>query len=205
MNKKKLLEKIEKIINDTPDYQIDGFVLAISGHNKDGFNAFTNLSADIDSSKEININGFILTKLVHILLDSMNKYDEEQIFKLMEMTEIPPEILTLYKKMTERTVGFKNKNSLHDCFFIGRREIIHARMFQDIYIRHMKYNVSIIAKLKDDTEKRLFIITGDDTMKTDWIAKDILNKISETIKSKEILDLKKLEDNSDNRRITLMI
>lgn len=203
MNKKELLEKITKNINNIPDNKIDGFVLAVSGHNENSLNAFTDLSADIDASQEININGFILTKLVHILLDSMNKYNEEQIFKLMEMVEIPPEILTLYKKMTERTSGCKNQSSLLDCFFIGRREVINARMFQDIYIRHMEYNVSIIAKLKDDTEKRLFIITGDDTMKTDWIAKDLLNKISETIKSKEILDLKKLEKTNVN--ITLMI
>lgn len=64
----------------------------------------------------------------------------------------------------------------------------------------MEYNVSIIARLIDE-EKRLFVIGNDDVLKNDWIAKDILNKISLAIKSNQTLDLKNLE----SMKITLMI
>lgn len=105
MDKKDILDEMIKTLNTMPDDKIDGFVLAISGH--EGYNAFTQISASIDDLK-INTNAFILTKFVHVLLDNMNKYSEEEIFKLMENIEIPPEILALYKKMTERTSGYKN-------------------------------------------------------------------------------------------------
>ncbi|EHR38753.1 hypothetical protein GXM21_06825 [Megamonas funiformis] len=105
MNKKDILDEMIKILNTMPDDKIDGFVLAISGH--EGYNAFTQISASIDDLK-VNTNAFILTKLVYVLLDNMNKYSEEEIFKLMENIEILPEILALYKKMTERTSGYKN-------------------------------------------------------------------------------------------------
>lgn len=83
---------------------------------------------------------------------------------------------------------------------IGKREILNAINIQNIYIKHMEYNVSIIARLIDE-EKRLFVIGNDDVLKNDWIAKDILNKISLAIKSNQTLDLKNLE----SMKITLMI
>lgn len=196
MNKKDILDEMIKILNTMPDDKIDGFVLAISGH--EGYNAFTQISASIDDLK-INTNAFILTKFVHVLLDNMNKFNEDEIFKLMEKAEIPPEILTVYKKMTERTSGYKN-NQQPNCFLIGKREILNAINIQKIYIKHMEYNVSIIAKLIDE-EKRLFVIGNDDVLKNYWIAKDILNKISIAIKSNKTLDLKNLE----SMKITLMI
>lgn len=196
MNKKDILDEMIKILNTMPDDKIDGFVLAISGH--EGYNAFTQISASIDDLK-INTNAFILTKFVHVLLDNMNKFNEDEIFKLMESAKIPPEILVLYKKMTERTSGYKN-NQQPNCFLIGKREILNTINIQNIYIKHMEYNVSIIAKLIDE-EKRLFVITDDDVLKNDWIAKDILNKISLAIKSNQTLDLKNLE----SMKITLMI
>lgn len=196
MNKKDILDEMIKILNTMPDDKIDGFVLAISGH--EGYNAFTQISASIDDLK-INTNAFILTKFVHVLLDNMNKFNEDEIFKLMESAKIPPEILVLYKKMTERTSGYKN-NQQPNCFLIGKREILNTINIQNIYIKHMEYNVSIIAKLIDE-EKRLFVITDDDVLKNDCIAKDILNKISLAIKSNQTLDLKNLE----SMKITLMI
>lgn len=196
MNKKDILDEMIKILNTMPDDKIDGFVLAISGH--EGYNAFTQISASIDDLK-INTNAFILTKFVHVLLDNMNKFNEDEIFKLMESAKIPPEILVLYKKMTERTSGYKN-NQQPNCFLIGKREILNAINIQNIYIKHMEYNVSIIAKLADE-EKRLFVITNDDALKNYCIAKDILNKISIAIKSNKTLDLKNLE----SMKITLMI
>lgn len=196
MNKKDILDEMIKILNTMPDDKIDGFVLAISGH--EGYNAFTQISASIDDLK-INTNAFILTKFVHVLLDNMNKFNEDEIFKLMESAKIPPEILVLYKKMTERTSGYKN-NQQPNCFLIGKREILNAINIQNIYIKHMEYNVSIIAKLADE-EKRLFVIGNDDVLKNDCIAKDILNKISLAIKSNQTLDLKNLE----SMKITLMI
>lgn len=196
MDKKDILDEMIKTLNTMPDDKIDGFVLAISGH--EGYNAFTQISASIDDLK-INTNAFILTKFVHVLLDNMNKFNEDEIFKLMESAKIPPEILVLYKKMTERTSGYKN-NQQPNCFLIGKREILNAINIQNIYIKHMEYNVSIIAKLADK-EKRLFVITDDDALKNDWIAKDILNKISLAIKSNQTLDLKNLE----SMKITLMI
>lgn len=196
MDKKDILDEMIKTLNTMPDDKIDGFVLAISGH--EGYNAFTQISASIDDLK-INTNAFILTKFVHVLLDNMNKFNEDEIFKLMESAKIPPEILVLYKKMTERTSGYKN-NQQPNCFLIGKREILNAINIQNIYIKHMEYNVSIIAKLIDE-EKRLFVITDDDVLKNDWIAKDILNKISLAIKSNQTLDLKNLE----SMKITLMI
>lgn len=195
MNKKDILDEMIKILNTMPDDKIDGFVLAISGH--EGYNAFTQISASIDDLK-INTNAFILTKFVHVLLDNMNKFNEDEIFKLMESAKIPPEILVLYKKMTERTSGYKN-NQQPNCFLIGKREILNAINIKNIYIKHMEYNVSIIALA--DEEKRLFVITDDDVLKNDWIAKDILNKISIAIKSNQTLDLKNLE----SMKITLMI
>lgn len=126
MDKKDILDEMIKILNTMPDDKIDGFVLAISGH--EGYNAFTQISASIDDLK-INTNAFILTKLVYVLLDNMNKYSEEEIFKLMENIEIPPEILALYKKMTERTSGYKN-NQQPNCFLIGKREIKLRRLKQ---------------------------------------------------------------------------
>ncbi len=196
MDKKDILDEMIKILNTMPDDKIDGFVLAISGH--EGYNAFTQISASIDDLK-INTNAFILTKFVHVLLDNMNKFNEDEIFKLMEKAEIPPEILTVYKKMTERTSGYKN-NQQPNCFLIGKREILNAINIQNIYIKHMEYNVSIIARLIDE-EKRLFVIGNDDVLKNDWIAKDILNKISLAIKFNKTLDLKNLE----SMKITLMI
>lgn len=196
MNKKDILDEMIKTLNIMPDDKIDGFVLAISGHG--GHNAFTELSVRIDDL-EININAFILTKFVHVLLDNMNIYSEEEIFKLMESAKIPPEILIVYKKMTERTSGYKN-NQQPNCFLIGKREILNAINIQNIYIKHMKYNVSIIAKLADK-EKKLFVITDDDVITNNWIAKDILNKISLAIKSNQTLDLKNLE----SMKVTLMI
>lgn len=196
MDKKDILDEMIKTLNTMPDDKIDGFVLAISGH--EGYNAFTQISASIDDLK-INTNAFILTKFVHVLLDNMNKFNEDEIFKLMESAKIPPEILVLYKKMTERTSGYKN-NQQPNCFLIGKREILNAINIKNIYIKHMEYNVSIIAKLADE-EKRLFVITDDDVLKNDWIAKDILNKISIAIKSNQTLDLKNLE----SMKITLMI
>lgn len=196
MNKKDILDEMIKILNTMPDDKIDGFVLAISGH--EGYNAFTQISASIDDLK-INTNAFILTKFVHVLLDNMNKFNEDEIFKLMESAKIPPEILVLYKKMTERTSGYKN-NQQPNCFLIGKREILNAINIQNIYIKHMEYNVSIIAKLADE-EKRLFVIGNDDALKNYCIAKDILNKISLAIKSNQTLDLKNLE----SMKITLMI
>lgn len=196
MDKKDILDEMIKILNTMTDDKIDGFVLAISGH--EGYNAFTQISASIDDLK-INTNAFILTKFVHVLLDNMNKFNEDEIFKLMESAKIPPEILVLYKKMTERTSGYKN-NQQPNCFLIGKREILNAINIQNIYIKHMEYNVSIIAKLADE-EKRLFVITDDDVLKNDWIAKDILNKISIAIKSNKTLDLK----NFESMKITLMV
>ena len=196
MDKKDILDEMIKILNTMPDDKIDGFVLAISGH--EGYNAFTQISASIDDLK-INTNAFILTKFVHVLLDNMNKFNEDEIFKLMEKAEIPPEILTVYKKMTERTSGYKN-NQQPNCFLIGKREILNAINIQNIYIKHMEYNVSIIARLIDE-EKRLFVIGNDDVLKNDWIAKDMLNKISLAIKFYKTLDLKNLE----SMKITLMI
>lgn len=196
MDKKDILDEMIKTLNTMPDDKIDGFVLAISGH--EGYNAFTQISASIDDLK-INTNAFILTKFVHVLLDNMNKYSEEEIFKIMKSIEIPPEILALYKKMTERTLGYKN-NQQPNCFLIGKREILNAINIQNIYIKHMEYNVSIIAKLINE-EKRLFVIGNDDVLKNDCIAKDILNKISLAIKSNQTLDLKNLE----SMKITLMI
>lgn len=196
MDKKDILDEMIKTLNTMPDDKIDGFVLAISGH--EGYNAFTQISASIDDLK-INTNAFILTKFVHVLLDNMNKFNEDEIFKLMESAKIPPEILVLYKKMTERTSGYKN-NQQPNCFLIGKREILNAINIQNIYIKHMEYNVSIIAKLIDE-EKRLFVITDDDVLKNYCIAKDILNKISIAIKSNKTLDLKNLE----SMKITLMI
>lgn len=196
MDKKDILDEMIKILNTMPDDKIDGFVLAISGH--EGYNAFTQISASIDDLK-INTNAFILTKFVHVLLDNMNKFNEDEIFKLMEKAEIPPEILTVYKKMTERTSGYKN-NQQPNCFLIGKREILNAINIQNIYIKHMEYNVSIIARLIDE-EKRLFVIGNDDVLKNDWIAKDMLNKISLAIKFNKTLDLKNLE----SMKITLMI
>lgn len=196
MNKKDILDEMIKILNTMTDDKIDGFVLAISGH--EGYNAFTQISASIDDLK-INTNAFILTKFVHVLLDNMNKFNEDEIFKLMESAKIPPEILVLYKKMTERTSGYKN-NQQPNCFLIGKREILNTINIQNIYIKHMEYNVSIIAKLADK-EKRLFVIGNDDVLKNDCIAKDILNKISLAIKSNQTLDLKNLE----SMKITLMI
>ena len=197
MDKKDILDEMIKILNTMPDDKIDGFVLAISAHGD--YNAFTELSANIANGLKINANAFILTKLVYVLLDNMNKYSEDEIFKLMESAKIPPEILVLYKKMTERTSGYKN-NQQPNCFLIGKREILNAINIQNIYIKHMEYNVSIIAKLADE-EKRLFVITDDDVLKNDWIAKNILNKISLAIKSNQTLDLKNLE----SMKITLMI
>jgi hypothetical protein len=196
MNKKDILDEMIKILNTMPDDKIDGFVLAISGH--EGYNAFTQISASIDDLK-INTNAFILTKFVHVLLDNMNKFNEDEIFKLMESAKIPPEILVLYKKMAERTSENKN-NQQPNCFLIGKREILNAINIQNIYIKHMEYNVSIIAKLINK-EKRLFVITDDDALKNYCIAKDILNKISIAIKSNKTLDLKNLE----SMKITLMI
>lgn len=196
MNKKDILDEMIKILNTMTDDKIDGFVLAISGH--EGYNAFTQISASIDDLK-INTNAFILTKFVHVLLDNMNKFNEDEIFKLMESAKIPPEILVLYKKMTERTSGYKN-NQQPNCFLIGKREILNTINIQNIYIKYMEYNVSIIAKLADE-EKRLFVITNDDALKNYCIAKDILNKISIAIKSNKTLDLKNLE----SMKITLMI
>lgn len=196
MDKKDILDNFIEILNMMPDDKIDGFVLAISGH--EGHNAFTQITASVDDL-EININAFILTKFVHVLLDNMNKFNEDEIFKLMESAKIPPEILALYKKMTERTSGYKN-NQQPNCFLIGKREILNAINIQNIYIKHMEYNVSIIAKLADE-EKRLFVITNDDALKNYCIAKDILNKISLAIKSNKTLDLKNLE----SMKITLMI
>lgn len=196
MDKKDILDNFIEILNMMPDDKIDGFVLAISGH--EGHNAFTQITASVDDL-EININAFILTKFVHVLLDNMNKYSEEEIFKLMEKAEIPPEILTVYKKMAERTSENKN-NQQPNCFLIGKREILNAINIQNIYIKHMEYNVSIIAKLINK-EKRLFVITNDDALKNYCIAKDILNKISIAIKSNQTLDLKNLE----SMKITLMI
>lgn len=196
MDKKDILDKFIEILNMMPDDKIDGFVLAISGH--EGYNAFTQITASVDDL-EININAFILTKFVHVLLDNMNKFNEDEIFKLMESAKIPPEILALYKKMTERTSGYKN-NQQPNCFLIGKREILNAINIQNIYIKHMEYNVSIIAKLADE-EKRLFVIGNDDALKNYCIAKDILNKISIAIKSNKTLDLKNLE----SMKITLMI
>ena len=196
MDKKDILDEMIKTLNTMPDDKIDGFVLAISGH--EGYNAFTQISASIDNLK-INTNAFILTKFVHVLLDNMNKFNEDEIFKLMESAKIPPEILVLYKKMTERTSGYKN-NQQPNCFLIGKREILNTINIQNIYIKHMEYNVSIIAKLADK-EKRLFVIGNDDVLKNDCIAKDILNKISLAIKSNQTLDLKNLE----SMKITLMI
>lgn len=196
MDKKDILDNFIEILNMMPDDKIDGFVLAISGH--EGHNAFTQITASVDDL-EININAFILTKFVHVLLDNMNKYSEEEIFKLMEKAEIPPEILTVYKKMAERTSENKN-NQQPNCFLIGKREILNAINIQNIYIKHMEYNVSIIAKLINK-EKRLFVITDDDVLKNYCIAKDILNKISLAIKSNQTLDLKNLE----SMKITLMV
>lgn len=126
MDKKDILDKFIEILNMMPDDKIDGFVLAISGH--EGHNAFTQISASIDDLK-INTNAFILTKFVYVLLDNMNKYSEEEIFKIMKSIEIPPEILALYKKMTERTLGYKN-NQQPNCFLIGKREIKLRRLKQ---------------------------------------------------------------------------
>lgn len=196
MDKKDILDNFIEILNMMPDDKIDGFVLAISGH--EGYNAFTQISASIDDLK-INTNAFILTKFVHVLLDNMNKFNEDEIFKLMESAKIPPEILVLYKKMAERTSGYKN-NQQPNCFLIGKREILNAINIQNIYIKHMEYNVSIIARLIDE-EKRLFVIGNDDALKNYCIAKDILNKISIAIKSNQTLDLKNLE----SMKITLMI
>lgn len=196
MDKKDILDEMIKTLNTMPDDKIDGFVLAISGH--EGYNAFTQISASIDDLK-INTNAFILTKFVHVLLDNMNKFNEDEIFKLMESAKIPPEILVLYKKMTERTSGYKN-NQQPNCFLIGKREILNTINIQNIYIKHMEYNVSIIAKLINE-EKRLFVIGNDDALKNYCIAKDILNKISLAIKSNQTLDLKNLE----SMKITLMI
>lgn len=197
MDKKDILDEMIKTLNTMPDDKIDGFVLAISAHG--GYNAFTELSANIANGLKVNANAFILTKLVYVLLDNMNKYSEEEIFKIMKSIEIPPEILALYKKMTERTSGYKN-NQQPNCFLIGKREILNAINIQNIYIKHMEYNVSIIAKLADE-EKRLFVIGNDDALKNYCIAKDILNKISIAIKSNKTLDLKNLE----SMKITLMV
>lgn len=100
MNKKQLLKKIIKIINEIPHDKIDGFLLAVSSH--EGTLANTNINIDVGES---NTNALVLTKFFSILLSAMSKYKEQEILKIMEHTEIPADILIIYAKMISKTIA----------------------------------------------------------------------------------------------------
>lgn len=100
MNKKELLEKVTKIIDEIPNDKIDGFLLAVSSH--EGTLANTKINIDVGES---NANALVLTKFFNISLSAMNKYSEREIFKMMEYAEIPIDILIIYARMISKTVA----------------------------------------------------------------------------------------------------